>query len=206
MKPPFNIYEFLRNRPLSYSAISSFEWNPRQWYESYILGERQTSPELTFGSYVDKRIQQDKKFLPDLPRYPLMQFKMKAMFKDIPLVGIPDGLDIESPRKLLSDYKTGKKKNPWNKKRADETGQLTFYLFLLWLTRKLKPEDFDCFIHWIPTQMNEDKTVSLVEPVEIKTFKTKRTMKQLLEFGSHIIETVKQMEKYARFEEEQQVW
>ena len=107
---------------------------------------------MAFGSMIDKRIQEDSSFLPELPRYEHMQYKMKVMYDGIPLVGIPDGLNLTG-KKELADFKTGKK--AWDKQRTDETGQLTFYLLLLYISEKLRPEDFDCYIHWLPTQEKE---------------------------------------------------
>lgn len=183
---------FDKNRALSWSAINSFEYNPEQWYESYVLGIRQTSPELTFGSVIDKRIQVDKNFLPDLPRYPLMQHRMEAKFGKIPLVGLPDGLCFDTY--MLADYKTGKK--AWDQKRADETGQLTMYLLLVYLTKKIKPEKFRCFIHWLPTQERGDFTIGFTDTFKVETFETKRTMRDILNFGMRINKTLREMEEY----------
>lgn len=187
MKPTFD-----KLRPLSWSAISSFEYNPEQWYESYVLNKRQTSPEMTFGSKIDKQIQDDKTFLPDLPRYQHMQYKMNVMFNNVPLVGLPDGIDFD--KGLLADYKTGKK--AWNQKRADETGQLTLYLLLVYISKKIKPEKFRCLIHWLPTADQGDFTIDFAKNFEVKTFETKRTMRDLLMFGVRITKTLEAMEDY----------
>lgn len=192
----FDIYEFLEGRAMSWSMMSSFEWDPEQWYQSYILGIRQTSKEMDFGSYVDKKIQSDPTFLPGLPRYEQMQYKMKAVYAGkIPLVGIPDGLNLKD-KKELWDYKTGKA--AWTKKRADDTGQLTFYLLLLFICHKHKPEEFECGIHWLPTREMGDFSIGFVENIDenIKSFRTKRTMADLLEFCRRIEKTVKAMEDY----------
>jgi len=190
----FDIFAFLESRPLSWSALSSFEYDKEQWYRNYILGERDQSKEMDFGSYVDKRIQNDPDFIPKLPRYPEMQYKMRAVFNRIPLVGIPDGLCLTN--KLLADYKTGKK--AWDKKRADETGQLTFYLFLLYIIKKEKPEDYKLLIHWLPTCELGDFSIALKDENDVRTFETKRSMKHLLEFGARINKTVLEMQDYVR--------
>lgn len=195
----FDIYEYLQNRPLSWSAMSSFEYDPEQWFVSYILGVKSHSKEMDFGSYVDKRIQSDKTFLPSLPRYDEMQYKMRVVFNGIPLVGIPDGLNIRIPEKRLgADYKTGKK--VWDQARADETGQLTFYALLLFISKKFKPESFDWMIHWMPTRENGSFQIEFVPNIEkeIKTFHTKRTMNDLLQFGMRINRTVEAMQEYVR--------
>lgn len=182
--------EQFKQRPLSWSSISSFEWDKEKWYASYILGIKDSSKELDFGKYVDLKIQQDKTFLPDLPRYEHMQYKMNVMFDGLPLVGIPDGINL-TDSKELADYKTGKK--AWDQKRADETGQLTFYLLLLYITHKYRPEDFDCYIHWLPTIEEGDFSIQFVKDLRIKTFKTKRTMRDLLTFTAYVRNTYTEM-------------
>ncbi len=202
MNTTFSIYDFLKGRPLSYSAFSSFLYNPEQWYQTYILGIRQESAELAFGSYVDKRIQTDPSFLPKLPRYEHMQYSMKVMLgKDIPLVGIPDGLNL-TKSKELSDFKTGRLK--WDKKRADETDQLTWYLLLIYITLKHKPEKFRCFIHWLPTVKTESGdfkvTIEFIKDIDdnIRTFETKRTMTDVLQLISRIKVVLGEMQEYVR--------
>lgn len=201
--PKFSIYEYLKKRPLSYSAFNSFcdpDWgNPEKWYETYILGKRQSSPELIFGSKIDRRIQDDLTFLPFLPRYTHMQLKMNVVIgKNIPLIGIPDGVNI-NPVKVLADFKTGVQK--WDQKRADKSKQLTWYLLLLWMSRKLKPEDFTCRIHWLPTKKIENgnfDTIIDLDGDKFHTFETKRTMVDLLELIAEIKKVVKEMEEYVR--------
>lgn len=187
------------DRAISWSQISSFEWDPEQWYETYVLGIRQISRELTFGSYIDKKIQEDPTFLPELPRYKLMQHKMEAKLGGLKIVGLPDGLDLV--KFLLADYKTGKFKAngapAWDQAKAEATGQLKMYLLLVWLTEKITPDKFKCFIHWIPTFERGDFTIQLVEPVKIHTFEVRITMQEVLEFSVHITNTVKKMKAYA---------
>ena len=83
---------------LNWSSVSSFTYQDTpeqkdQWFRQYILGERSSSPEMFFGSMIDKRIQTDPTFMPDLPRYELMQYKMKVNFNGLLLFGTPDGID-----------------------------------------------------------------------------------------------------------------
>ncbi len=100
--------DLLAKRPLSWSAISSFEYDPEQWYRTYILNERQSSKEMDFGSVVDKKFQDDLTFLPTIPRGENLQYKMMAVFNGIPLIGVPDVFSFKK-EKLLADLKTGKK-------------------------------------------------------------------------------------------------
>lgn len=207
-------------RSFSWSAISSFEWNKEQWWMKYVLHQKCTyadevkgtvswcavegfadpecpvvkkTIELAFGSYVDMKIQKDKKFLPKLPRYKFMQVKLKTVFEGITLINIPDGLEYE-PKVRVCDYKTGRK--PWDQKRADETGQLTFACLVLYWDKKIEPENVDLTIYWLPTH-TKDGQVEFVKEGDIRTFHTKRTRKQVLEFGNRILKTYAEMQEYA---------
>ncbi len=185
-------------KTLRWSALSSFEYDPKQWYDTYVLGKQQKSPELSFGSKIDQQIQDDPTFIPTLPRYPLMQHSMKVMFDGLLLTGTADGIDMK--KKQLWDYKTGKAE--WNQKRADEHGQLTAYLLFLFIADKtLKPEEWTCGIHWLPTKKTEhgnfDTDITFRDdPVVPISFTTKRTMLDLLEFCARIKKTVKLMEEF----------
>lgn len=197
-------------RPLSWSAISSFEWNPLQWYEKYVLGEKMVmTPELEFGSMVDKKIQEDPKYLPHVVRYPILQHKMFGTFDSIPLIGYADAyrpyyrpMDVKDAREdfkpAIRDYKTGRK--AWDQKRADETGQLTLYTFFLYMMEKIKPEDVELYIDWLPTHY-EDNKICFIEKdhrkLKPKTFRTKRSMRDVIKFGERINRTWIAMEQYA---------
>jgi len=189
----------LYDTPVNWSSISSFRWNKENWFRNFILGERATSPEMTFGSYIDKKIQNDPNFMPKLPRFEMMQHHMKVVFNGLTLMGTPDGINIKK-NKMLIDYKTGVKE--WNKKRAEEHGQLLMYLLLIYITMKIRPEEFDCYIYWLPTKKEEDGNfdikVSLISETDFKTFKCKHTMTEILKFGTYIKETFKEMEEYIK--------
>ena len=181
------------NRAISWSAKSSFDWDPEQWFETYILGKRSTSREMTFGSEIDKRFQDDPTFLPDLPRYGMLQHKMEAKLSKFKIVGVPDDLCLKAFK--LFDLKTGKK--AWDQARAEATGQLKMYLLLVWLNYKIPPEKFTCGIHWLPTYERGDFSIALIEPVVPQTFYVKITMRDILEFGVELEKTVLKMKAYA---------
>ncbi len=193
------------DRPLSWSAISSFKWNKQQWYRKYVLKEiPEITPELEFGKAVDLKIQEDPTYLPAIVRYPVMQHEMRTVYDGIPLLGFSDtfrpadskqelrGFAVTPP--AVRDYKTGKK--PWTQARADETGQLTMYLGMLYLMDGMRPEDVECYIDWMPTHIVEGK-IAFIKEGDVHTFKTKRSMKQVLEFFQLIKDTWAEMEEYA---------
>ncbi len=196
-----------KDRPLSWSQLSAFEWSPEEWYQRYVLRIKpENTPAMEFGNKVDKKLQEDPTWHPEIPRYESLQHKVNVKFGKIHMVAFFD--TYVAPKKvpkfeargyvttvaMLDDYKTGVK--AWTQDRADETGQLTMYGFMLWLRDKIKPEDVDFGIHWLATKENGDFSVSLVKDVKAKSFRTKRTMKQLLKFGQYINATVKKMEAY----------
>lgn len=190
-----------KERPYSWSQHSSFKYDPEQWYRKYILGEDGgTSPEMEFGSMVGKKLETDPTFLPQIKRNNVMEHEFRCMFNGIELVGYADSF-CSITNKELQEYKSGVR--PWDKKRVDEHGQITMYLLMHYLITKTKPEDVKVTLWWMPTKRTEhgDFTVDIefVEPIEenIKPFKTKRTMKDILSFGSEIKKTYKQMELYA---------
>lgn len=229
-------------RPMSWSAISAFEWRPSGWHQKYVVHGKCTRAnpekgtadfcvvvmaydpecpvikktiELEFGSMIDQRIQEDQSFLPNLVRYPILQHEMTGTFNKIPLLGFADTFKepviykgIKSRKVIgthhpaaIRDYKTGRK--PWDQKRADSTGQLTMYLFMLYLRDKIKPEDVECYIDWLPTHI-EDGKVAFIKEGDIRTFKTSRSMSDVLKFGQRIKDTWKAMEEYASRQAEYQ--
>lgn len=192
----FNIYKFLENRPLSYSAFNTFsdpQWgSPQKWYDSYILGKRQTSKELTFGSQIDKQFQDDPTFLSDIPRIGGFQSEMRAVLelgkKKVYLLGFAD----QKGSNEIRDLKTGK--NPWTQKKADETKQLTFYALLAYLIDGIPPELMDFYIDYVPTYERADLSIDFVRPIKAQTFKTKRTMTDIILLCEEIDRTVKAMQ------------
>ena len=190
MKIDFN------QRPLSWSSISSFEYNPESWYRKYILGEKDPdSKEMIFGKEIGKRLETDPTFLPQIERHSKMEHPFSVMFNGIKLVGYADSF-CDKTFKKLSEFKTGKK--AWNKNRVDEHGQLDMYLLMNYITNKVKPEDVEVTLVWMPTKEDGDFSIKFVEPIEenIKMFKTKRTMLDILKFGQRINDTVKSMQEY----------
>jgi hypothetical protein len=152
---------------------------------------------MDFGSLVDKRLQEDPTYLPQVHRHSILQHTMKAKLGKIPLIGVADSWEPSTP--ALDDFKTGKKL--WDQKRADETGQLTFYSLLLYLTESIKPDDVDFGIQWLPTQETGDFKISLIDEKDVRTFRTKRTMLQMLDFCQRINGTVEEMEKFVHSKE-----
>lgn len=189
---------FDRKRPLSWSAISSFEYNPEQWYRKYVLGiEEKPNPAMLFGKLVGERIASDPTFLPNLPRLSLYEYEqpdgLRSMFGKIPLLGY---IDSYEPHTTLFEYKTGQRL--WTQKRVDEHGQIDMYLLLLWLKYKIKPTDIAVTLFWMPTQDNSDFNISFINEKKIYPFPTTRTLQDILNFGARINRVYKEMDEYCQ--------
>ncbi len=189
---------FDKSRKLSWSAISSFEYDPEQWYRKYVLGEEQKeTPEMRFGKKLADELENGKCTISELvKKLPYKkEHEFSVMFGTINLVGFADDFDHRT-FKVLNEVKTGKK--AWDQKRVNGHRQFDMYLLMNYITNKIKPEEVKCSLHWIPTQDNGDFTISFVEPIQVHTFETKRTMHDILLFGQRIKNTFLAMEEYAK--------
>lgn len=187
-------------RDFSWSQISSFEFDPEQWYRKYFLKEEEyETEELKFGKMIGEKLASDPNFLPEVPRLDKFEHCFRVVFGGITLIGYADGF-CTATKKKLDEYKTGVKE--WTQKRADEHGQFDMYLLMHYITEKIKPEDVELRLVWLPTERREDGdfkvSIKLKEPVEPKIFKTKRTMSDILNFGARINRIHRQMEVYAK--------
>jgi hypothetical protein len=206
-------------RPMSWSSMSSFEYDPEQWWQKYVLHGKckradlekdfvgyceimgafwmrcpqvETSYEMEFGKIVGEKLASDPAYLPHMPRLSVFEYKLETKFDKIPLIGYIDSLE---PYTELDEFKTGRK--IWDQKRADNHGQIDFYLLCLYLMHKVRPEDVKCHLRWMPTQQNGDFSISFINEKEIKSFETKRTMRDILEFGNRIKNNYQSMQLYA---------
>src|SRR5687768_15465427 len=75
-------------RPFSWSQLSSFEYDPEQWYRRYWLGEDcRSTAEMEFGKRIGEKLANDPTFLPFIKRHDTSEHPFKVMFGKIPLVG-----------------------------------------------------------------------------------------------------------------------
>jgi len=195
----FDIKEFLQTRPLSWSAISSFEWDKEQWYQSYIMrAPFIASPEMEFGKKFADSCEVGKPMAP-VTMLSKMEQKFNVVFNGIPLVGYADTFDDVTKRET-GEYKTGVKK--WDQKRVDGHGQITMYALMNFITNGAKPDECKFFLEWIPTTRTANGdfsvTIALKQPVKVHKFYTKKTMADILLFGVLINKVVLEMQKYVR--------
>lgn len=213
---------FDKERPLSWSALSSFEYDREQWWEKYCLHAKctrepqspddppafcvisnkldrqcpviRTTPEMRFGKAFADSVEAGNPLVPVIVQSSV-EHPFKAKFGKIELVGYGDSF-CSFTRRLLEEYKTGRKE--WTQKRADEHGQFDMYLLILWLSEKINPAEVKCRLHWIPTVQNADLSIAFKQPIVPIIFNTKRTMTHILKFGARINRVYKEMEEYAK--------
>lgn len=201
----FDIIEFLQTRPFSWSAKSSFDWDKEQWYQKYILGIKQPdSPELLFGKKFADSCEIRKPLAP-VTLLSVVEHEFRFRLGDIPIIGYADTFEKKT-KDHTGEFKTGVK--IWDQKRVDNHGQISLYALGNYLLEKIKPEKCRFFLEWIPTRkvprknndysgFDYDIDFRDIEPMVIH-FETKRTTRQVLEFGVEIKNTLREMEQYVR--------
>lgn len=197
----FDIHEFFKVRPLSWSAVSSFEYNPDEWYKRYIQNIKQEENlAMKFGKTFAESIEKGKPLAPVtiIHDKPIMgknvEHKFEVVFNKVPLIGFADTFCHKTFKKL-GEFKTAR--TLWTQQKVDQHGQITMYCLMNLITNKIKPEDMDIFLECIQTKESGDFTVEFMKPLKVHHFKTKRTMSEVLAFGTRINNIVKDMQLYA---------
>lgn len=198
-----NIKDYFKTRPLSWSAISSWEYNPAEWYSKYILNKKEKpNPEMIFGKKFADSCEARKPLAP-VTLLNKMEQPFNFVFNGVPMVGYADTFD-DLNKNHTGEYKTGVK--PWDQKRVDDHGQITMYAMGNFVTNKIKPETCRFFLEWIPTKKvpreNGDYSgfdydiVFADKPPKVHNFTTVRTMSDIVAFGVRINKTVEAMQAY----------
>ncbi len=182
-------------RPLSWSAISSFEYDKEQWYRKYVLNEATPSnPAMEAGKRIGERIASDLSYLPELPRLKQYEKKLEGKIGNIVLIGYLDMFDPET--KNFDEIKTSANKKKWSQKSSDTHGQLDMYYLLLWLNYEVQPEKIRSRLHYIPVEETATFEIDIITPISIQTFEVKKTTKDILKFGAYLQKTYKDMIEY----------
>lgn len=181
------------NRPLSWSQISAFSYDPDQWYRRYVLGEKTAStPAMDFGKTVGEEIAKGISLIP-VTRLPYFEYKLEAEMEDIPLVGYVDSYE---PHTKLLEYKTSQKNTTWTQEKVDAHKQLDMYALMIFLKYAINPKDIHLRLEYIPVRENGDFTFSWTGENPIG-WDTKRTLVDILKFGNEIKKTLEDMKAYA---------
>ncbi len=183
-----------KKRPLSWSSISQFRYDPEIWYDKYILGKksRVTGP-IVFGKNVGERLASEQDFLPDVPRLKEYEHELLVKIGKIECIGFLDNFDLDD--KCFSEFKTGKK---WTQEKADKHGQIDMYAAMIYLKYGIKPEDLKISLIWLPTEEQQDFRTDFVKDMKPVIFPVKKTLKEVLIFMAEIQVIHKEMLEYIR--------
>lgn len=117
-----------------------------------------------------------KHLLDFMPKYPKREVEISAVIDGIPIMGKLDGFD---PKKLtIGEDKASRK---FTQAIVDSHGQLTFYAALVYAKYKKLPKRI--FLHWARTEDSENGPEFTGE---VKTFETKRTLRDIGSFLGRI--------------------
>lgn len=199
---PKDLLKRFNSRPFSYSQYACFKWNKEDWYKKYVLNEKEEpSPELVFGKLLAESIEAGKPLAP-VTILPECEHEFKFKISGIKCIGYADGFDPETKRKI-AEYKSGVA--AWDYNRVKGHKQIDFYLLGNYIIDKVPPEEVEVFLEWIPTKKiskaktglsNGEYAIEFVQPIEVRHFKTSRTMADIINFGAEIKKTVEEMHNY----------
>jgi hypothetical protein len=183
-----------KERPLSWSAISLFEYSREAWYKKYILREKQDENQaMKFGKMIGERLASDPLFLPEVPRLPLFEYKLTSRLNDIYMIGFADAFDLEN--KKLLEFKTGKN---WTYKKAEDHGQIDLYCAMIYIMHKIDPKDLDIRLVWLATEETGNFDVQFVKDMKPVIFPLKKTMLDVVNMLARVKRVVKEMEEYIK--------
>lgn len=198
-KNPFknrDLHKQLQWPTLSWSMINSFEYDPEQFYNSYVLGIRSTpNPAMLAGIEIGERWALDPTFMPTVERPEIFEHNLTAVIGDIKITGHIDGLHL-TKKKKLQELKTTVSKTKWNRDSVRQHGQIDFYCLLLYIHYKIKPEDLEIELIYVPCAENGDFQIKQSAPPVV--IPTERTMTDILKFGVYLKNIHKKMRLYIR--------
>lgn len=180
----------MRIRPrthFSWSQLDCWERDRDGYIKQYILKEaKKATKEMNFGTSVAKSLETGevtgnpatdlviealpKYELRDVAQWAILPAKIEGVLENIPLLSKFDS--AKDDLSAIIEYKTGK--TPWTQKRADESGQVSFYALVAYLiTQKIPALE----LVWMPT---ENSSQGIAVKGGFIRISTKRTVDDLL--------------------------
>jgi len=176
---------------ISFSQMTLFEMSPQKYVDKYIYEKKQRiTRNMAYGSLMADGLENDEStgdplldmMMAKIPKFEIRDKTFEVYLKDkkkiITLLCKPDTMQADMT--AFKEYKTSTR--PWTQKMADESGQITFYATGMWLKTGKIPRDIELID--VVVEYNEDG--SLTPTGEIKTFKTKRTMIDIIKMTGRI--------------------
>lgn len=192
--------EFIKRfekRPLSHSQLNSWEWDPVQWYRSYIEGVRDpATPAMLYGNVVGDSIGTDDSLVPELKTPGVKEYSLRASLGKIHMIGYADHYCHKTFE--LHENKTSTNLKRWDQKKVDDAKQLSMYALLIFLQNGTPPEDLKIYLNFIPVEVGQDFQYKMPEPPQVMTFETRRTTADITEYSAYVIKTVDKMYDYVK--------
>lgn len=181
---------------LSYSQISLWNSSPKSYRKRYILGHKIETPAMKFGKEVADYLENPDGTWDILDEirivtpYPEREKGIFVKMDGIKLIGYFDGFNKDD--KEMADYKVSI--NKWTQKDADRNEQLTLYSLFCYLKYGWIPESK---IHWLEAEKFIDENgLNYSLTGGLKTFKTKRSLKDLGKMKSKVIRTYEEIKEF----------
>lgn len=185
---------------ISPSQMVLFLKDKNLYYQVYFEGLQQFKTKfLTLGKRLATGLEKGKdeekdpmfeKIIKLTPQYPNREYEMREMLDEVPLFGKLDG--FEKDTLTIHEVKSGKR---WTQGMADNLDQITFYTLLVWLRYKTLPQAI--FVHWARTAEDEEGKLTLTG--DIKTFRTKRSLAQIIVFSAKVKQVWKEICELGEF-------
>ena len=185
----------LQERPLSWSSLSSWNYDKEAWAKKYLLGITEPpNAAMTAGKRIGELLATIPSFLPLVPRYGVFEKELKVKFGSIPLIGYLDSYDPDT--NAFFEYKTYTKDGKWSQKIANAHGQIKMYKAMLYMLYDVPIDKIGCELVAIQVQESGDFKMSLAKtPIQI--YEVKHTKMQVLDFLSSVQKQYKEMCAYA---------
>lgn len=182
------------DRPLSWSQLQAFAYSKEDWYDNYLLDQKQPPNSLMLaGSRVGDAIGTPLSPIPELVDIGIKEYTVRATIDGISMVGHLDGYIAN--QLIVHENKCSDKPNRWTQGKVDKHGQLDMYLLLLKHQDGVEPEEVTCYLNAIHLK----QTGLQYEPTgEWRQFTTRRTEEQLDNFLEQVKQTVEEMHQYIK--------
>lgn len=189
------IYDRFIKRPLSYSQLSSWEWDKEEWYQQYIRNKpRGKNSAMNAGNIIGDSIGTPHSLVPNLTPPGTKEFALNANLNGIYIVGYAD--HFCPVLRELHENKTSTNRKRWTQGTADKHKQFDMYCLMLALKHDIAPEDVTLYLNYIPVIEGQDMKYYLPNPAEYSQFRTYRTTEQITAFAKFIENTVADMHRY----------
>jgi hypothetical protein len=177
-------YEINKQRAFSWSQIASWEYDPEQWFERYVIGKKQEeSSAMAFGKLIGEQYPYEPTFV--------REYKIQSRLGDIRLIGYIDAFDLKNQK--LIELKTGRN---WDLKKAQNHGQLDLYCAMLFAQHKIHPADLDIKLVWLATEEDGDFSTKFIKDMKPVIFPIKKSMVDVLNMLARVKRTYAQMLQY----------